>query len=344
MKIMGLVYLSFAVFSFYLFCAWHPLSIAQPTLATEKQVDVIAIEPYPKSLAGERITVDVREVARNLHDCEKVSEATFVLGQSSNAYLSSGTVNLLKMALDGASIESYNDESIEVRMNATKLLGLSRNPEATPIITDLLHNDPAWRVRDLAATFLPALAGEAAIPELLHAWAVDQAKHRPAMYGIGDGVIFGLGSAGGKAVPILIRLLNRSTESSGGNGNADLIIESLERTCDRRAIEPLIDIISRPTSLSHPSMKDVQKTAARTLASFSVKFTYGIQLNNRGRRRTEGVPLLPQPNRLVRESDRTRIRQALVAAGYNVEELLQLDPDDFEYYPDGLEYYFDRLE
>ena len=308
-------------------------------LVTGRQIDVITIEPYPKSISGKRITVDVNEVARNLHNEEKVSEATYVLGQAGHAYLSSGTVNLLKIALNQASSERYNEELIELRMRAVSLLGLSRNPEATPIVTDRLHNDPSWRVRDLAAKFLGELAGEAAIPDLLRA-RVGNWKHKDRGIGCGNanGVLVGLGDAGGKAVPILIRMLKNGIEAPSS------IIESLEETGDRRAIKPLIDIIARPTSPSAPSMEHVRDTAARTLAHFSVKFTYGLTLRHRGRRLAEGIPLTPRPNRIVRESDRTRIREELEMAGYDINNILGIYPGELDYYPDEVNYYFGQLE
>ena len=188
------------------------------------------------------MTIDVREVVRDL--CNETlnetlyNKATDILTLSDNAYLSSNIVHLLKRAIDETYSETYNEEFIQLRLRATSLLGLSRNPETVPIITNLLHNDLCFRVRDLAAKRLGGLAGEAAIPDLLRA-RVGNWKHRDQGIGCGNanGVLTGLGNAGGKAVPILIQMLKTGIEAPGA------IIEALEQTGDRRAIPPLIEIL-----------------------------------------------------------------------------------------------------
>ena len=244
------------------------------------------------------------------HYITKYNKATDILSLSDNAYLSSNIVHLLKRAIDETYSETYNEDLIEVRLRATSLLGLSRNPEAIPIITNLLHNDPCFRVRDLAAKRLGGLAGEAAIPDLLRA-RVGNWKHRDQGIGCGNanGVLTGLGNAGGKAVPILIRMLKTGIEAPGA------IIETLERTGDRRAIPPLIEILSQSDS----NMESLRHEAAETLARYAM--LYGFILKFRGKTFAEGVPATPREHRIVTESDRTRIRQALELAGYDIYEL-----------------------
>lgn len=61
------------------------------------------------------------------------------------------------------------------------------------------------------------------------------------------GVIPGLGHAGGAGVPLLIKMLKDEIDNPDGESRvADLIVYSLKNTGDRRAIQPLIDIIKRP--------------------------------------------------------------------------------------------------
>ncbi len=228
------------------------ISVAKQLPEKEKQVDVITL------VIPEKKMVDVRKVARNLHNKEIYMEAHSALVLSDNAYLSSGTVNLLKTAL--------NDDSAEVRQRATDLLCYCRNPEAIPLLADRLQNDPSSRVRGLAAACLGELAGEAAVPLLKVAWAEDKM--------IRKGVIYGLGYAGGTAVPFLIERLKEKIENNVGNNSAIWLIDLLGATGDRRVIEPLLDIISRPTSASDPNMGDVQLKAVRVLGDLADVFTY----------------------------------------------------------------------
>ena len=290
------------------------IAVGQQPSVREKQVDVITIRRHPASIGPVLMTVDVREVVRNLYNETLYNKATDILSLSDNAYLSSNIVHLLKRAIDETYSETYNEDLIEVRLRATSLLGLSRNPEAIPIITNLLHNDPCFRVRDLAAKRLGGLAGEAAIPDLLRA-RVGNWKHRDQGIGCGNanGVLTGLGNAGGKAVPILIRMLKTGIEAPGA------IIETLERTGNRRAIPPLIEIISQPASPSDPSMEFVRREAAEALAQYAM--LYGFILKYRGKTFAEGVPVTPREDRIVTEADRTRIRQALEQTGYDIHEL-----------------------
>ena len=271
------------------------ISVAKQLPEKEKQVDVITLEKrYPAALEEKKKTVDVRKVARNLHNKEIFIEAFRVLTSVDNAYLSSSTVNLLKTAL--------NDNSVEVRARAMVLLNLSRNPEAIAILADRLQKDPSWTVRYSAATGLGKLAGEAAVPLLKVAWTEDNM--------IGGGVIAGLGRAGGTAVPLLIERLKEEIKKNGGNGSARRLIQSLEDTGDRRVIEPLMDIISRPALPSVPNMIDVKLKALDVLIRFADEFRYSLILKYLANFSAVDV-MRPTESRKVRASDRVRIIEFL---------------------------------
>ena len=262
------------------------ISFAKQLPEKEKQIDVITL------VIPEKKMVDVRKAARNLHNKEMYGEARRALVLSDNAYLSSSTVNLLKSAL--------NDNSVEVRLRATRLLGLSRNSEAIAPIADRLQNDSSSSVRDLAARCLGILAGEAAVPWLKAAWAEDKM--------IRKGVIYGLGYAGGTAVPFLIERLKEKIEKNVGNNSAIWLIDLLGSTGDRRVIEPLLDIISRPTSASDPNMGDVQLKAVRVLVDLADVFTYLSILEFQFL--TVDAMRLPE-SRTVNMADRVRILEFL---------------------------------
>ena len=270
------------------------ISVADQIPEKEKQVDVITLEKrYPAALEEKEKTVDVRKVARNLHNKEMYIEAFRVLVRVDNACLSSSTVNILKTAL--------NNNSVEVRARATILLNLSRNPEAIALLADRLQNDPSSRVRYSAAQGLGKLAGEAAVPLLKVAWTEDR------MIG---GVIYGLGRAGGTAVPFLIERLKEEIKNNGGNGSARRLIQSLEDTGDRRVIEPLIAIISRPALPSVPNMIDVKLKALDVLARFADEFRYSLILKSLANFSAVDV-MRPTESRKVRASDRVRIIEFL---------------------------------
>ena len=321
----------FALCLFLLCCLATPTALAQQPPVKKKQVDVITstttgLLDFPREAP---LTVDVRDVAINLYNEamhakpykeDMYTKARTVLREADNAYLSSETVHLLKTHLAN---DSLDDTSVETRRRAITLLGYSRNREAAPIIAERLHNDPAWTVRSLAATRLGGLAGESAIPDLLCA-RVRNWKHKDPRNHFHDsdrkGVIAGLGNAGGKAVPILIRLLKNSIKASGGRENAYFIVQTLEETGDRRAISPLIEIVSQAES----NRESLRLKAAEALAEY-VMF-YGFILKRRGRTSAERVPVTPREDRKVTESDRNRIREALKMAGYDVYELTNTYP------------------
>ena len=216
----------FGLFLGYICSLVMLVGIAEQTPVKAKQVDVITLDPFPGALGAKKmkVTVDVREASRNLRNKELYHKASRVLYMADDGYLSTGTVNLLKTAL--------NDNLVEVRQRAIGLLSASRNPEAIAVITDRLQNDVSYRVRWAAAVSLGRLAGEAAIPTLKVALADDQR--------IQTAVISGLGNAGGPAVPLLIRMLKDDLKKGGHD--ADYFIQALEDTCDRRAIQPLLPL------------------------------------------------------------------------------------------------------
>ena len=281
------------------------ISVAKQIPEKEKQVDVITLEipNIPTLVEKKKKTVDVRKVARNLHNKEMYREAFTVLSGVDNAYLSSSTVNLLKSAL--------NDNSVEVRLRATRLLGLSRNSEAIAPIADRLQNDSSSSVRDLAAQCLGKLAGDAAVPLLKAAWAEDRV--------ISSGALIGLGYAGGTAVPFLIEMLKEEIENNGGNGRARRLIDLLGWTGDRRVIEPLLDIISRPTSASDLNMGDVQLKAVRVLVDLAGVFTYLVILDIHAEFSAVDV-MRPPESRRVNTADRVRILEFL-------KKIIESDPE-----------------
>ena len=316
MKVVSFTPFVFGLCLFCLYCLVAPIVLGQQASVKEKQVDVITIKRHPARIGPVSMTVDVGEVVRDLTNETLYDKATDILILADNAYFSSNIVNLLKRVIDETDSETYNENLVELRLRATSLLGLSRNPEAVPIITNLLHNDPVWRVRNLAARRLGGLMGEAAIPDLLRA-RVGNWKHRDGGTYCGScrsGVLDGLEAAGGQAVPILIRMLKTRIEAPGG------IIEALEQTGDRRAISPLIEIVSQAESYS----ESLRFKAAEALAQYVM--LYGFILKYRGKTFMEGVPATPREERMVRNADRNRIRQALKTAGYDIYELTNTFP------------------
>ena len=276
------------------------------------QIDII-------SFGWENETVDVRQVSRNLHDITLYDKAFEALATTNNVFLSSGTVNLLTTAL--------NDDSEEVRRRAISLLGYSRNPEAINILSDSLQNDTSWRVQRHAAMRLGLLAGEAAIPALNAVLAERPTKHSSrehinyyGNYGfyVTNGALRGLGDAGGEGVPILIKMLNDEVKENGGHGKAMFFIQCLESTLDRRAIRPLIDIISQPAPPSDPNWEGVREHAATVLAHFAADWRYTARLKGRRSKLARGFPVTPVKIRQVTPRDRTRIHKVLENAGYDI--------------------------
>lgn len=303
------------LFLSYICCSVVPSVVAASSSAKEKQVDVITYTS-PGASRAEKVTVDAREAARNLHNKEIYDKVSSVLLMVDDAYLSSSTGNLLKTAL--------NDSSDEVRLRAILLLGLSRNPEAIEVISNCLQNDPSWRVKSAAAVNLGILAGEAGVPVLKAALvkAEKTSASSSLMSMILPSLISGLGRAGGTAVPLLIERLKDDLKL-GGHG-ADFIIQSLKWTGDRRAIKPLLAILSHPTSPSDTVMSEVQLHAARALAHFATDWRYEDILKFRNKF-AEGYTVTPREGRRVNASDRARIVEALKTAGYDINRLAQSD-------------------
>ena len=248
-------------------------------------------------------TIDLRVVARNLHNQKLYDKAFDALAMTGNAFLSSSTVNLLATAL--------NDDAREVRQRAITLLGYSRNPEAIPVITDSLQNDPSWRVRKWVAMVLGVLAERP---------TEHSSREYINYYGfyVTNGALRGLGHAGGEGVPLLIKMLEDETKESGGKGDAISLIVCLEFTYDRRIVSPLIDIISHPASPSDPNWDRVRKRAATILDRLVDEFGYDFGVQFRNLLLAKGFPLTPPKNRQVTPKDRVRIREALQIAGYNM--------------------------
>lgn len=218
--------------------------------------------------------------------------------------LSSESVNSLKKAL--------RDTSDDVRWRAVVLLGHSRHPNAIPAIYERLRNDSSLQVRLQAADSLGRLAGEKAVPALEEALAND-----PAMV---DGVIFGLGHAGGAGVPLLIKMLNDEIDNSAGESHvADLIVYSLKNTGDRRAIQPLIDIIKRPADY-RTDWTFTQEFAAQVLVRFAIRKHYYRTLYYQ-RSAAEGITVTPEAHHQVSERDIERIIAVVKNAGYDIDKL-----------------------
>ena len=279
------------------------------------QIDII-------NFGWEDETVDVRQVSRNLHDNTLYDKAIKALAMTNNVFLSSGTVNLLTKALD--------DDSEEVRRRAISLLGYSRNPEAIDILSDSLQNDTSWRVQRHAAMRLGLLAGEAAVHALKAVLANRPTKNSSREYinyhgnygfHVTNGALRGLGNAGGEGVPILIKMLNDDVKRYGGHGKAMFFIQCLESTLDRRAIQPLINIISQPSPPSDPIWEGVREHAATVLAHFAADWRYTAMLKSRSSKLARGFPVTPVKIRQVTSRDRTRIHKVLENAGYDIRRL-----------------------
>lgn len=309
--------------SVYICCVLTLTSItnlhAQETEPSERedslQVDVITY----RFRGAPPQTVDLRIVARDLLNQPLFDKAIDALSSTGNAFISSGTVDLLTRAM--------NDDDHEIRQRAIDLLGYSRNPEAIPIITYALQNDKAWRVRRLAAHQLGPLAGEAAVPALIAVLAERPTKDSPPEYldyygnyghDVVRGAISGLASAGGDGIPILIKMLEDEIEEHGGQRRANSLLQSLAVSLDRRIIPPLINIISKPSSSSDRSWASVREHAARILTRLASDSIYAIRLRIRNDLLAKGLPNAPAKNRLVTPKDRIRVRESLQSAGFEI--------------------------
>ena len=298
---------------FCLSCSPRPQVVVQQPPAQEKQVDVIT---------GDGKTVDVREAARNPHNRKMYLEAWEILRDTNNARLSSATVNLLKTVLgDHSSDSTGTDDSTNIRERAVALLGLSRNPKAIAIVTDLMFNDPHYRVRACAARSLGRLAGEKALPALL------ATLEKRKISNLNAGFFY----VGDKTVPLFIQWLEEDFAENGGQSHAVTHITRLFSTGDRRVIEPLLRIVAYPASPSDPTIEWVRFEAATTLARFTSETWYEYPLEEWSAYWAFN-PVTQRENRKVNANDRKRIIKALQNAGYNVDWLIlpvaALDEDD----------------
>ena len=294
----------------------HSQETETPDREQPLQVDIITFMFSAKPSE----TVDMRYVARNLYNKTIYHKGFETMALTFHVFLPSGTVGLLKTAL--------TSDSEEVRERSAVLLGLSRNPEALPVITDSLQNDPSWRVQKAAAIALGMLAGEAAVPPLNAVLAArptqDSSREHINYYGnygfhVTDGALFGLGYAGGEGVPILIQMLEDEIADSRDMAEVVFFLECLEYTSDRRAIRPLIDIISKPASPSDPNWDCVRKRSATVLADFVDEERYAFRIQVRNDILAKGFPVTPAKNRQVAPRDRNLIREALQIAGYDTD-------------------------
>ena len=303
MKMILFTPLVLVLFLFCLSCSPRSQVVVQQPPAQEKQVDVIT---------GDGKTVDVRITVRKLNNQEMYKEAWDILLRTNNARLSCATVNLLKTVLDDHFSDSVGtDDSINIRERAVALLGLSRNPKAMAIVTDLMFNDPHYRVRACAGRSLGRLAGEKALPALLEALEKHKISDR------NEGFLY----AGEKAVPHIIRWMEEDYAENAGINHAGTHVKHLMAIGDRRAIEPLFNIIAHPSSPVDPTIDQVRTVAATALAHFASEEWYSNH-----RKDLTAYLAIPQSTsregRNVNAADRSRIIEGLYKAGYDVNRLL----------------------
>lgn len=274
----------------------------QDTPAYQAAFDALAGEI---EIEGELSFASVSSLTNALVDTTYTYRAVYdALAREIEGVLSSESVSSLKNAL--------RDTSDDVRWRAVVLLGHSRHPDAIPAIYKRLRNDPSLQVRLQAAESLGRLAGEKTVPALDETLAND-----PAML---HGVISGLGHAGGAGVPVLIEMLKNEINIPNGKSQvADLIVHSLKNTGDRRAIQPLIELITRPAD-SNQNWASTQKIAAQVLVRFAVHMHYYRTLYYR-RSTAEGIAVTPEAHHQVSERDIERILAAVKNAGYEIDEL-----------------------
>ena len=259
------------------------------------------------SRKGWKTTLYVKDIAHSIDEFQDILTYRAVyqaLADEIEGVLASDSVDSL--------IKALSDASDDVRRRALVLLGLSRHPNAVPAIYKRLRNDPSLEVRLQAADSLGRLAGEKAVPALEEALENDHAMVH--------GVIPGLGHAGGAGVPLLIKMLKDEIDNPDGESRvADLIVYSLKNTGDRRAIQPLIDIIKRPADYK-TDWPSTQKIAAQVLARFATRKHYDRILYYR-RNCAEGISVTPAAHHQVTKQDIKQIVTAVKNAGYDIDEL-----------------------
>ena len=292
---------------------------ASEGLATIENIISLLRKNGPKLVYAEAYGVDewkrtyyIRDASRNIHNKDAFLDARGRLDLM-DGVLATESVNALKTVL--------NDNSDGIRWRAVLLLGYSRQPDAIPAIYNSLKNDASLTVRLQAAESLGRLSGEQAVPALQEALAED-----PSLV---SGVISGLGYAGGVGVPILIKMLEDEVKTPTGDPDAiELILHSLQKSGDRRAIQPIIDLVLNP-AVSLRSIKEgwrnadfqyVGRKAAQILTRFVTDNHYSRILYYRGKT-AEGLPVTPSVDHKVNEGDQDRVFAAVQSAGYDIETL-----------------------
>ena len=293
------------------------LELIEYRMALLKEYGPELVRREMDSEKGWETTLYVKDIAHCIDEFKDILTYRAVyhaLADEIEGVLASDSVDSLIMAL--------GDASDDVRRRALVLLGLSRHPNAIPAIYKCLRNDPSLEARLQAADSLGRLAGEKSVPALEEALAND-----PAMV---HGVITGLGHAGGNGVSVLIEMLeNEINDSAGESDIADLIVYSLKNAGDRRAIQPLIDIIKRPVDYK-TDWTFTQKIAAQVLARFAVRKHYDRTLYYR-RGCAEGIAVTPVARHQVTEQDIEQIISGVKTAGFDI-DTLERDFADLDLY------------
>lgn len=280
------------------------LELIEYRIALLKEYGPRLIRRETDSKDGWKKTLYMEEGVEDINDYFMYDAVCKALASEIEGVLASESVHSLITAL--------RDTSDDVRRRAVVLLGLSRHPNAIPAIYERMKSDPSLEVRLQAADSLGRLAGEKAIPALEETIAND-----PAML---HGVISGLGHAGGAGVPVLIEMLkNEINNPAGENSVAELIVYSLKNTGDRRAIQPLIEIMTHPAD-SNKNWASTQEMVAQVLVRFAVhKHYYGTLYYRRST--AEGIAVTPEVHHQVNERDIERIIPAVKNAGYDIDKL-----------------------
>ena len=295
------------------------VEIATKGLNTIERIVFLLRKNGPKLVYRESYGVDqwkatyyIRDASRNIYNEDAFREASRSL-DGIDGVLASESVNSLKTVLD--------DSSDGIRRRAIVLLGYSRHPNAISAIHNTLQSDPSLKVRLQAAVSLGRLAGEQAVPALQEALDNDPR--------IAPGVISGLGFAGGAGVLVLIKMLeDEMNNPTGGRRAIESILLSLQKSGDRRGIQPIIDYILSPAVSLRSMKKDwinadfqsVRHEAATVLARFVTNNHYSRILHYRGNT-VEGLPITPSEHHKVNKGDRNRIIAALKNSGYDIDWL-----------------------
>ena len=292
---------------------------ASEGLATIENIIALLRKNGPKLVQVEAYGVDgwkrtyyIRDASRNILNKDAFLDFRSRFDRI-DGVLATESVDSLKTVLD--------DRSDGIRWRAVLLLGYSRQPGAIPAIYNCLRNDASLTVRLQAAESLGRLAGEQAVPALQEALADD-----PSLV---SGVISGLGFAGGTGVPILIKMLEDEVNNTTGDTDAmESILYSLQKSGDRRAIQPVIDLILSPAvslrlikkSWDNADFQHVTWIAATILTRFVTDDHYSRILNYRAKT-AEGLPTTPSDDHKVNEGDQYRGFAAVQSAGYDIEGL-----------------------